>query len=65
MENIDKEEKIDEEEKMEVGEEKGEIKEEKINEEQKSEVKKQCTSLYKKYKRKREVDEDAEYFQHA
>jgi hypothetical protein len=45
MENIEKEEKI-------------EVKEEKINEEQKPEVNKQCTSLYNKYKRKREGDED-------
>jgi hypothetical protein len=51
--NKRKREKINDEEKKEVKEEKPEVKE------QKPEVKKQRTSLYNKYKRKREGEEDS------
>jgi hypothetical protein len=55
---MDEEEKIDEEKKMEL-EQKMEMEEQKMEvKEQKPEVKKQWTSLYNKYKRKSEGDED-------
>jgi hypothetical protein len=48
------------EEKMEMEKGKMEVEEKKeeVKEEEKQKVKKQCTSLFNKYKRKRESDED-------
>jgi hypothetical protein len=48
VENIEEEQKF--------LEEQNDVEEQKIEEQQKPKVKKQCTSLYNKYKRKREGD---------